>query len=136
MLEKSKINFPDYNSFHNVIAQSIELVHCLEEFQCLTREFVQTKHNIAAVEVKIKAGRGVAAGEAPRGTLYHEYEVDERGIITYCNIITPTAQFLFNIERDLDAYLPKLKEQKLSQQKKEIRKMIRAYDPCISCATH
>ncbi len=136
MLDKSVIDFPDYNTFHNVVAQAIEIVHCVEEFQRLSKEYSQTKGDKPFVEPKVKAGRGVGAGEAPRGTLYHEYEIDEQGIVTDCNIITPTAQFLFNIQQDLDVYLPTIKDKKLSQQKKEIRKMIRAYDPCISCATH
>lgn len=136
LLDKSVIKFPDFNTFHNVVAQAIEVVHCLQEFQKLASQYSQKKGTTPFVEAKIKAGRGVGAGEAPRGTLYHEYEIDEKGIVTRCNIITPTAQFLFNIQQDLDVYLPQIKDKKLAQQKKEIRKMIRAYDPCISCATH
>lgn len=136
VLEKSVIDFPDYNTFHNVIAQAVEVVHCVEEYQRLAKEFSLSKGTTPFVEVKVKAGKGVGAGEAPRGTLYHEYEIDEQGKVTNCNIITPTAQFLFNIQEDLEVYLPKLKDKKLSVQKKEIKKLIRAYDPCISCATH
>ncbi len=136
ILEQSTIDFPDYNTFHNVVAQAIEIVHCIEEFQRLVKEFSVTKNTIPVVDVKIKSGKGVGAGEAPRGTLYHEYEIDEQGTIKACNIIAPTTQFLFNIEEDLNKYLPQLKEKKLKDQKKEILKMIRAYDPCISCATH
>jgi len=136
LLDKSVIKFPDFNTFHNVVAQAIEVVHCLEEFQRLARQYSQTKGTTPFVQAKVKSGRGVGAGEAPRGTLYHEYEIDDKGIVTRCNIITPTAQFLFNIQQDLEVYLPQIKDKKLAQQKKEIRKMIRAYDPCISCATH
>jgi sulfhydrogenase subunit alpha len=137
VLSRSKINFPDYNTFHNVIAQAIEVVHCVEHFQKLVREYTLLKGDANPyVEVKTKAGKGVGVGEAPRGTLYHEYEIDAAGIVTGCNIITPTAQFLFNIEEDLAKYLPTLKGEKISFQKKEIKKLIRAYDPCISCATH
>ncbi|MFC1617912.1 Ni/Fe hydrogenase subunit alpha [Patescibacteria group bacterium] len=136
LLDKSKIDFPDFNTFHNVIAQAIEVVHCLEEFNRLVAQYAKVKDSTSSVDVKVKAGRGVGAGEAPRGTLYHEYEFDELGQVTHCNIIAPTTQFLFNIEQDLNKYLPQLKEKKLATQKKEIRKLIRAYDPCISCATH
>lgn len=135
-LDLSPIKLPDYNPFHNVMAQAIEVIHCLEEFVRLAKLYCQLKGGRTEVAVKIQAGRGVGAGEAPRGTLYHEYTLDNRGVITACNIITPTAQFLFNIEKDLNEYLPRLKGKSLSDQKKEIRKMIRAYDPCISCATH
>lgn len=136
LLEDSPLKFPDFNPFHNVMAQAIEVVHCLEEFVALAKLYSQAKGNQPVVTVAVKAGRGVGAGEAPRGTLYHEYTLDAKGVITACNIITPTAQFLFNIEKDLNEYLPSLKGKSLSDQKKAIRQMIRAYDPCISCATH
>ncbi len=136
VLDGSPISFPDFNPFHNVLAQAIEVLHCLEEFARLAKEYSQAKSNQPFVAVKPGAGRGVGTGEAPRGTLYHEYTLDDRGVITACNIITPTAQFLYNIEKDLNDYLPQLKSKSLADQKKEIRKMIRAYDPCISCATH
>ena len=136
VLDLSPIKLPDYNPFHNVMAQAVEVVHCLEEVVRLAKLYSQAKNGRVAAAVKVRAGRGVGAGEAPRGTLYHEYTLDDRGAITACNIITPTAQFLFNIEKDLNEYLPRLKGKSLPDQKKEIRKMIRAYDPCISCATH
>lgn len=135
-LDLSPIKLPDYNPFHNVMAQAIEVIHCLEELVRLAKLYSQAKSGRQETRVKIQAGRGVGAGEAPRGTLYHEYTLDSRGVITNCNIITPTSQFLFNIEKDLNEYLPSLKGKSLTDQKKEIRKMIRAYDPCISCATH
>ncbi|EKD49717.1 MAG: nickel-dependent hydrogenase large subunit [uncultured bacterium] len=135
-LDKSVIDLPDYNPFHNVVAQAIEIIHFIEEFQSLAREFTNAKSNVPFVEVDIKPGKGVGAMEAPRGTLYHYYEIGSDGKVADCNIITPTAQFLFHMEQDLNAYLPMLKDKKLSLQKKEIRKLIRAYDPCISCATH
>ena len=74
--------------------------------------------------------------EAPRGTLFTYSELDKDGRVLNCNIITPTAQFMNNLEEDLKTLL--LKILKLSQKEKirKIRSLIRVYDPCISCATH
>jgi radical SAM protein with 4Fe4S-binding SPASM domain len=79
---------------------------------------------------------GLAACEAPRGTLYHYYEINSQGLIQKCNIITPTAQFLNNIEEDLKIWLPKVKKLSQKEREKRIKMLIRAYDPCITCATH
>jgi sulfhydrogenase subunit alpha len=108
----------------------------LEDFARLAKIYAPPKLASLDRPAKLRAGRGVGAGEAPRGTLYHEYTVDQKGVIVKCNIITPTAQFLFNIEHDLNKYLAQIKGKSLADQKKETRRMIRAYDPCISCATH
>jgi len=79
---------------------------------------------------------GLAACEAPRGTLYHAYEIDKNGLIKKCNIITPTAQFLNNIEADLKVWLKQIRRLSKKEQERKIKMLIRAYDPCITCATH
>ena len=90
-------------------------------------------------EVEGRAGRGVAAVEAPRGTLIHEYELDDDGRVTAANVVTPTAQNLANLERDLrnsgdrllrDAGAPD------AVLKRGFEMIARAYDPCISCSVH
>ena len=85
----------------------------------------------------MKKGRGVAAIEVPRGILFHEYELDDKGIITKANIITPTAQNLKNIEDNIRNFIPTVlhlkDENKINL---EIEKLIRSYDPCFSCSTH
>ena len=91
--------------------------------------------NILA-KYEIKAGSGIGALEVPRGTLYHYYEIDEKGIITNVNIITPTAQFLNNLEADIAHWFNLNKAKDIEEQKKNIAMITRAYDPCITCATH
>ena len=63
-------------------------------------------------------------------------EVDRDGRIADCNIITPTAQYINNLEADLLVLIPEISE--LSKEKKirRIKTLIRAYDPCIACAVH
>ena len=92
------------------------------------------------VEYQVRAGRGVGAIEVPRGTLFHEYEIDDSGHVVSANVITPTAQNLANTERDLRAAVESLLAQKSSpsdaQLKLSLEMVARAYDPCISCSVH
>lgn len=137
-LKTTGLKLPTDNPFHNVLAQAVEVVHCLEEIIQILRQSKISYRSDKAVNVRFKAraGKGVGAVEAPRGTLYHYYEIGRNGYIKDCNIITPTAQFLTNLEADLAAYLPKTLKISDSRRRQEIKKLIRAYDPCISCATH
>lgn len=139
ILAKSGVNFPSSNSFHNVLAQAIEIVHFVEEMQKLLKQIIKNYNawkKAANLPVVVKAGKGLGVIEAPRGTLYHYYELDAEGYITHCNIITPTAQFLANLEADLKVLLPKTLKLSAPERERRIKQLIRAYDPCISCATH
>ncbi|GJQ60075.1 MAG: Ni/Fe hydrogenase subunit alpha [Candidatus Scalindua sp. AMX11] len=130
------LRHPCYNPYMNNIAQVVETVHCFEESICLIDDLISAGLKDEKREIGPKKGRGVGATEAPRGTLYHEHKLDETGKVTYANYIIPTAQNLANIENDLLSIVPTL----LNKQKEEIivdiEMLVRAYDPCISCATH
>ena len=88
-------------------------------------------------EIKIQNSTGVSATEAPRGILFHKYKFKD-GKCTFANITTPTTQNLQNIEDGLKIYVTQLLKQGIEETKLklEIEKLIRAYDPCISCSTH
>ncbi|MBU3901588.1 Ni/Fe hydrogenase subunit alpha [Patescibacteria group bacterium] len=148
-LKSAKIILPTLNPFHNILAQAIELVHCVEEAQKLLRRVLQkelTEEDRAErdqlIQAKLKAIKGTAKGieamEAPRGTLYYFYEIGNDGKVVNCNIITPTAQNLARLERDLSEYLPKLVAKKTPKKaiEEKIKTLVRAYDPCLTCATH
>lgn len=85
-----------------------------------------------------KQGIGIGALEAPRGIVFHKYNYAKDGYTTFVNITTPTTQNLPNLEEDIKTFLPALLEKNLNKEQLqlEIEKLIRAYDPCISCATH
>jgi coenzyme F420-reducing hydrogenase alpha subunit len=134
--EKPNSKILTYNTFHNIYAQSIELVHCVEEVRKLLKEYLRDKSRNLMVKYTLKNGEGLGATEAPRGTLYHYYKIDKYGIIRACNIITPTAQFLDNLENDLDKYLNEANIKDERDRKWKINMMVRAYDPCMTCATH
>ena len=133
--------FPSCNPFYNNLAQAIESVHLLDRAIQLCDETDLSGEKIIDLRQEFPlAGdvRGVSVSEAPRGLLFHDYSVAKDGKITAANIITPTAQNLRNIEDDVRAYVPQLLETGADEKKivSEMEKLVRAYDPCISCATH
>ena len=148
---KKKNNLSDeeffQNIYHNLFCQMIEVLHFLEESGKLIKEILTLKTKEEKAEIKIKKGpevekahygasSGLSAMEAPRGTLFTYFEIDKKGRILNCNIVTPTAQFLANLEDDLKLILPKILKLSEEKRKRKIRALIRVYDPCISCATH
>jgi len=136
-LESLNFTFPDYNSFHNILFQMVEVVHCIEQSSRLIKELLHSDlNNVITKEYKIQEGVGVAAVEAPRGTLYYNVEVDHNGYVKNVNIITPTAQSLSNLEDDIVVYIKEIINLEDLDRQKKLRGFIRAYDPCISCAVH
>jgi sulfhydrogenase subunit alpha len=142
-LKEKKIKEDEYfkNIFYNLFSQAIEVFHFLEVCQELLKKILEMplkeeKPEINPPRYTSGGTSGLSALEAPRGTLFHYYEIDKDGRISNCNIITPTAQFLHNIEEDLKILLPKILKLKKKEKIRKIRSLIRIYDPCISCATH
>jgi sulfhydrogenase subunit alpha len=136
ILKESKIKFPCYNSFYNILAQVIEIVNSLEESKKLLKRIENSKFKNIFKPYDIKAGKGVGSIEAPRGTLYHYYELDKKGNVKSANIITPTAQLISNMEEDLKKYIPSTQKLTKKAQERKIKMLIRAYDPCITCTVH
>ncbi len=134
--QSSKMPIPCYNTFYNVFAQAVEIVHCLEEINKIFKQLGKIDQRNIKVKVKPKAGEGYGAVEAPRGLLLDYYKIDKNGKVLDANVITPTAQFLANLEEDLKAYLPGVYKMSIHNRRIKIRTLVRAYDPCISCATH
>jgi coenzyme F420-reducing hydrogenase alpha subunit len=89
------------------------------------------------VNVTPKSGVGYACTEAPRGILWHRYEMDQHGHVIKATIVPPTSQNQARIEDDLRNALNKFD---LTKSDEDIRlhaeTIIRNYDPCISCSTH
>lgn len=124
------------NPYLNTKAQVVEIVHCVEKsievIERLLENNIQPEQPVMPQRL---SGEGVGACEAPRGTLYHHYVI-KSGIIFDANCIIPTAQNLENIEADMRSLVPAifdLPQEKITHQ---LEMLVRAYDPCISCATH
>lgn len=136
-LSSLKWKFPNYNPFNNILCQMVEVIHAISESAKILKEVLNLDLNEAITkEYEIKAGSGTAAVEAPRGTLYYHTEVDDEGYIKNVNIMTPTAQFLSNLEDDIAEFIPQIMGISDKEKEKKLRAFIRAYDPCISCAVH
>ena len=82
------------------------------------------------------AATGQGCTEAPRGILYHRYDVDADGLIEDARIIPPTSQNQKSIEIDLHDMAARLAQMPHEQAVLLAEQMVRNYDPCISCATH
>lgn len=141
-------NMPDgisaqkHNPFNNIFAQGVEFMHFLEETIKIIDKILAMKIPATAPKITIpkpaKPTWGIAAIEAPRGTLYHAYEIDTNGKIINADIVTPTVQNLTNLEADAEALLKELELENKAQNVciRELEMLIRAYDPCITCSVH
>lgn len=127
---------PTYNSFHNNIAQAIEIVSLLERAIADLSAYLEDRNRVARVPFSVKEGSGAGAIEAPRGTLYHAVKTNEEGEIVLYDIVTPTVQNLVNLEEDADWLMQKHAKISEAELYREIEMLIRAYDPCITCAVH
>jgi coenzyme F420-reducing hydrogenase alpha subunit len=133
------------NPFLNTVAQMVESVHCLNEAVSIVHDLKENGINRneeivvglnEGSKIHIKAGNGVGAVEAPRGTLFHNYEIDEKGIILNANCIIPTSQNLNNIEKDMEKLVMEILDKSDEEITHSLEMLVRAYDPCISCSTH
>ena len=135
-LKASGLKLPCYNPFMNNMAQLIECFHATEEAIGFIDELLDIGPRNEPLAKPKGHGRGVGIVEAPRGTLYHEYEIGKDGLIKNAECIIPTGQNLRSIEDDLHAYVPSVLHMPKAEIAKGVETLVRAYDPCISCSTH
>ncbi len=122
------------NPFQSIIVRSVEIVYACDEALRIIAAYEPPEQ--PAVPVEPRAGWGYACTEAPRGILYHRYQIDEAGLIQSAQIIPPTSQNQKTIERDLGQYVGAHLDMELPELTWRCEQVIRNYDPCISCATH
>ncbi len=122
------------NPFRALVVRGVEVIHALDEAVHIIEGY--SPPPAPSVPYAMRAATGHGATEAPRGMLYHRYEVDERGIVQSARIIPPTSQNQRSMEEDLVALGPVLVNLSLEDATHEVERAIRNYDPCISCATH
>lgn len=126
--------FPSKNIFHNNLAQAIEILHSIDHALDLLSSFtVQPEKPVPIVP---RESIGQAAIEAPRGILFHEYAIDAQGKVTRAKIVVPTGLNQLLIEHSLKDYLSDKVALGKERVALEAEKLVRAYDPCISCAAH
>ncbi len=122
------------NPFQSIIVRAIELVEAADEALALIDAYEQP--DAPAVEVQPRRGVGHGATEAPRGLLYHRYEIDEDGTILDARIVPPTSQNQRAIEEDLREVVVRSVDLSDAELTLRCEQTIRNHDPCISCATH
>ncbi len=135
-LDKSGFKIGSRNSFHNNLCQAVELVDVCERCIGYIDQLVDGGGSSVPVQFDVVAGSGVGSSEAPRGTLYHGYSFDADGRVTAGDIITPTAQNLANLEADMRVYAPGVAHLPEAEFLLAIERLVRAYDPCLSCSVH
>ena len=130
--------FPNDCIFNNNLSQAIEMLHEVDQSMAILKDLKATLKPEKPIVPTPKKSVGIGVVEAPRGTLYYYLDLDEKGIVTKCDLCIPTQQNVIHLEKDIAKYVEQLVKE--NKNKKEIsilvEKMIRAYDPCMSCATH
>ncbi len=136
LADETGFETPCHSPWRSIIARSLELIHAYEEALDILRTLPKT-YPSRPVFTPCQA-TGCAVTEAPRGLLYHRYETDDHGQIAAANIIPPTSQNQRQIEEDLIACLPGILEESSDDADagRACERLIRCYDPCISCSTH
>jgi coenzyme F420-reducing hydrogenase alpha subunit len=122
------------NPFQSIIVRAVETVYACDEALRILDAYERPA--TPAVPVTPRAGIGYGCTEAPRGLLYHRYEIDERGLIVNAKIVPPTSQNQKMIELDLARFVREHMDLDPEELCWRCEQAVRNYDPCISCATH
>ncbi len=132
--ERAGLGSTCVNPFQSIIVRAVEMVFACEEALTIIDAYQRPERPNIEVEPRSTVGHGVS--EAPRGLLYHRYEIDDGGLITKAQIVPPTSQNQLSIEDDLRSYVPGRTHLSDDDLQWQLEQAIRNYDPCISCATH
>jgi coenzyme F420-reducing hydrogenase alpha subunit len=127
---------PCHNPFMITVVQLVEAVHAVEDSINTIDQILARGLEEEGNMMKVRAGRGIGAVEAPRGILFHDYTYNEKGIITQVNCIIPTNQNHNNIQKDMEALVPLILNRPQDDIRHSLEMLVRAYDPCVSCSTH
>ena len=134
VLQSTGLVFPFNRASMGIAARSVEVLYAFDEALRLIDQYERPA--APDVPVTLRAGTGIAATEAPRGLLYHRYEVKADGTIRLAKIVPPTSQNQRRMEDDLRNLLPGILHLTDQETAMKCEELIRSYDPCISCATH
>lgn len=128
--------FPSTDIFNNNLAQAIEILHGIDDSLGILSSHVFKLEPLQ--EIKFREAEGIGVIEAPRGLLYHKVKLGADGLIKEGEVVVPTGQNQTNIEEDIATVVNNMLPSDPSKEKLsfEIEKLIRAYDPCMSCGSH
>lgn len=133
---RNKFGRPCHNSVLQMYAKLIELIYACENANLIINN--PALRGETRVPATFSGGRGVAHVEAPRGTLIHDYEIDEKGIVRAANMIIATQQNTAAINQSIREGANSLLEKGEDEESilKGIEFIVRCYDPCLACSTH
>ncbi|WP_224962306.1 Ni/Fe hydrogenase subunit alpha [Geomonas subterranea] len=121
----------------NNLAQAVEMCHATERALRLIDRLIELgARGEQGTDTSPREGTGCAACEAPRGILVHSYAFDSRGICTWADVITPTALNQGALARDLLILARAMEGEETNRMTTALERLIRCYDPCISCSVH
>lgn len=126
--------FPSRNIYDNSLCQAIEILHAIDSSMDILGSLELTPEPLAPI-VK-KAGTGIGVIEAPRGTLFYRLTLNEKGIITNIQIVVPTGLNQIGIGESLFEYIRGHVDREKDALTAGCEQIIRAFDPCMSCASH
>jgi sulfhydrogenase subunit alpha len=129
-----KFTAPCQNPYKAILARMIEVIHAFDEAIEIIENYSPPRPSRMAYEHS--AGEGAAATEAPRGSLYHRYQVGADGKLRFAKIVPPTSQNQRQIESDLVSLWPTIAHSDDQTIAETCERAVRNYDPCISCSTH
>jgi coenzyme F420-reducing hydrogenase alpha subunit len=131
---EARLPVPCRNPFQSIVVRAVEIVFACDEALRIIEDY--SAPEAPRVGAADHAGVGHAITEAPRGSLYHRYELDGRGLIQTAKIVPPTSQNQKQIEEDLREFAPQIASAPIAEATLRCEQAVRNYDPCISCATH
>jgi coenzyme F420-reducing hydrogenase alpha subunit len=134
---ESRYRIMQKDIFANNLAQAVELIHAVEHALEIVNTLIDSGfYRELTPETKPRKGSGVSAIEAPRGVLIHSYAFDGRGLCCAADIVTPTSINQAAMEQDLLALARSMEGAEEQEMTSALERLVRAYDPCISCAVH
>lgn len=148
LARRAGLAIPCTNPFKSILVRLVEMCHAFEEAERIIEEYAPPPKPFVDVPVAEPRSSentpndrdwtrtGFGGTEAPRGLLYHRYQIDPEGTIVDAKIVPPTSQNQRSMEEDLFALAPELVRLSHGEATHRAEQAIRNHDPCISCSTH
>jgi len=122
------------NPFRSIVVRAVEVVYAMEEALRIIDEYERPARPF--VDVPARAGVGHGVSEAPRGLLYHRYDIGDDGLIRAATIVPPTSQNQAAIEHEMGLLVAENISLDGAALTSLCERSIRNHDPCISCSAH
>lgn len=122
------------NPYRSIMVRAVETLYAVDEALRIISEYEEP--DAPFVPAQPREGSGAWSTEAPRGLLYHRYNLRADGKIAEAKIVPPTSQNQASVEEDLMSFVGDMLDLPEDELQTRCEQTIRNYDPCISCATH